>query len=79
MKSGFAAIALFVFGVVFFAWTIHSTVADAVSQSPTASYEPTPTPRPPIPGDADCDGRLEATDALIVLRHVADGGHLPPC
>src|SRR3990172_1008249 len=33
----------------------------------------------PVPGDADCDGTLTSTDALAVLRHVADIGPHASC
>ena len=32
---------------------------------------PTPTPAPPSAGDINCNGSVEATDALTILRHVA--------
>ena len=32
---------------------------------------PTPTPAPPSPGDINCDGRVDAVDAMMILRYGA--------
>jgi hypothetical protein len=65
------------------------------SPSPTPSPTPTPTPSPtpspapsptlsptPVPtpvGDVNCDGKLTALDALVILKAVAMGTTIPPC
>ncbi len=43
----------------------------ASSPSPTPTPTPTPTPLAVLKGDVDCDGDVDAVDALKELRHVA--------
>jgi hypothetical protein len=38
----------------------------------------TTTPRPPIPGDIDGDGKVDMLDAYILAKHIAAGQNLPP-
>ncbi len=44
------------------------TVSDTPTQTPTPSPTPIVTPRPPLCGDVDCNGQVNAADALGVLQ-----------
>jgi hypothetical protein len=40
---------------------------------------PTPTRAGPVVGDLNCDGRLTAQDALVILIAIAENKTIPPC
>jgi len=51
--------------------TPSSTPSPTPTLPPTASPTPSPTPGPVVKGDVDCDGDVDAVDALRILRFVA--------
>jgi CSLREA domain-containing protein len=51
--------------------TSTSTHTATSTRTPTRTPTITPTPRPPIPGDANCDGVISSIDAVLILQYVA--------
>lgn len=49
------------------------------SPTATAPTPPTPTRAGPVVGDLNCDGRLTAQDALVILIAIAENKAIPSC
>ncbi len=45
--------------------------SSASTPTPTPSPQVSPTPRPKLNDDVNCDGQVDAVDALLILQHVA--------
>jgi subtilisin family serine protease len=62
--------------------TITSTPLDSptptITRTPTRTRTPTPTPRPPL-GDVNCDRRVNAIDAALILQRAAGLTSALPC
>jgi len=59
--------------------TLTSTSAPAATGTPTRTPTRTATPPAAPVGDANCDGRVDAVDAAVVLQFSAGLAHSLPC
>jgi len=52
--------------------TATATPTGTPAPAPSPPQAPTPTPKPWLAGDVDCSGAIDAVDALLILRLVAN-------
>lgn len=61
--------------------TLACNGGNSPAPGPTDDGDPT-CPRPAqavVPGDANGDGHADVADAVVIMRHLADGGPAPAC